>query len=68
MNSGFAEILAREEGLVVLLSVEGDSTNRLEGGIVFSSAIANTSKSSRSSASILYYNISKPYERVERRS
>ena len=64
MNLGSAKILAGEEGLV-LLSIEGDSANRLEGGIVFSSAIANTSKSSRSSASILRYNISKPYKRVE---
>ena len=55
--------MAREEGLV-LLSIEGDLTNRL-GGVVSSSTIANTSKSLRSSASILYYNISKPYKRVE---
>ena len=59
MNSGSAKILAREERLVLLIG--GDLTNRLER-IVSSSAIANASKSSRSSASILYYNISKPYK------
>ena len=63
MNSGSAETLAREEGLV-LLSIEGNSTNRLK--VVSSSAIAITLKSSRSSTSILYYNISKLYKRVER--
>ena len=58
------KILAREEGLVVLLLalslVEGDLTDRL-GGAVSSSVIDDTSRSLRSSTSILYYNISNPY-------
>ena len=61
MNLGSAKILAREEGLV-LLSIGGDLVDRLEGGIIFSSVVANTLKSSRSNAFILRYNISKPYK------
>ena len=65
MNLGFTEILAGEVGLVVLLSVEGDLMDRSGGGVVSSSAIADTSKSLRSNASILRYNISNPYIRAE---
>ena len=65
MNLGSTKILAREERLV-LLSIRSNSTNRLGRGVVSSSTIANISKSLRSSASILYYNISKPYKQVER--
>ena len=62
MNSGSIEILVGEEGLaLLLLSVEGDLTDRLGGGLVSSSAIDNTLKSLRSNVSILYYNISNPY-------
>ena len=67
MNLGSAKILAGEEGLV-LLSIGGDLADRLERGVIFSSVIDNASRSLRSSASILYYNISNPYMRVERRS
>ena len=68
MNSGSVEILAGEEGLalpLLLLLVEGDSIDRLGGGVVSSSVIADTLKSLRSNASILYYNISNPYIRAE---
>ena len=41
---GSAKILVKEEG-PILLSIEGDSTNRLEGGVVPSSTIANALKS-----------------------
>ena len=61
MNLGSIEILAREEGLV-LLSIGGNLVDRLERGVIFSSIITNALKSSRSNASILRYNISKPYE------
>ena len=67
MNSGSAKILAREARLVVLLLVESDLIDRL-GGAVSSSVVDDTSKSSRSNASILYYNISNPYIQVERQS
>ena len=62
--------MAREEGpaLPLLLLAESDSIDRLGGGVVSSSIIANALKSSRSNASILRYNISNPYIRVERRS
>ena len=60
MNSGSVEILAGKEGLV-LLSIGGNLVDRLERGAIFSSTIANTSRSLQSSASILYYNISNPY-------
>ena len=53
--------MAKEEELVALLSIEGDLADRLERGAIFSSAIANALKSSRSNASILRYNISNPY-------
>ena len=71
MNSGSAEILAGEEGLallLLLLSVEGDSIDRLEEGAISSGAIDDTLKSLQSNASILHYNISNPYIQVERRS
>ena len=61
MNLGSIEILAREIELVVLLSAKGDLIDRLGGGVVSSSAIADTLKSSRSNTSILRYNISNPY-------
>ena len=61
MNSGFAKILAREVGLVVLLLVEGDLMDHSGRGVVSSSTIADALKSSRSNASILRYNISNPY-------
>ena len=69
MNSGSVEILAREEGLalLLLLSTEGDSTDR-SGGAASSSTIDDALKSSRSNTSILRYNISNPYIQVERRS
>ena len=60
--------MAREVGLVALLSVEGDSIDRLGGGAVSSSIVADTLKSLRSNASILYYNISNPYIQAERQS
>ena len=53
--------MAREIGLIVLLLVEGDLIDRSGGGVVSSSAIADTLKSLRSNASILRYNISNPY-------
>ena len=65
MNLGSAKILAREEGLALLL-IGGDLVDRLEGGVIFSSIVIDTSKSLRSSASILRYNISNLYIRVER--
>ena len=66
---GSAEILAGEEGLalLLLLLVEGDLVDRLEG-VAPSSAATDTSRSLRSSASILYCNISNPYIRMEQRS
>ena len=64
---GSTKILAREEGLVVLLLVEGDLIDR-SGGTASSSAIDDTLKSSRSNASILRCNISNPYIQVERQS
>ena len=57
--------MAGEVGLVVLLLVEGNLIDRLKGGVVSSSTIADTSKSLRSNASILHYNISNPYIQVE---
>ena len=62
--------MAGEEGLALplLLLAEGDLTDRLGGGVVSSSAIANALKSSRSNAFILRYNISNLYIRAERRS
>ena len=71
MNSGSTKILAGEEGpalLLLLILVGSDLTDCLEEGAVSSNAIANALKSSRSNASILYYNISNPYIQVERRS
>ena len=67
---GFVEILAGGEGLalLLLLSVEDGSIDRLGEGLVSSRAIDDTLKFSRSNASILRYNISNPYIRVERRS
>ena len=59
MNSGSAEILAREEGLV-LLSIESDLVDYLEGAAPLGIA-TDTSRSLQSSASILRYNISNPY-------
>ena len=62
MNLGSTKILGGEEepALPLLLLAEGDLMDRL-GGAVSSSAIDDTSKSLRSNAFILRYNISNPY-------
>ena len=54
--------------MLLLLLVEGDPIDRLERGATFSNTIDDISRSLRSSASILRYNISNPYIQVEQRS